>query len=211
MQFLKSSPKWTRSLNAYWTTDGLPDLFVGLVFLLTAGWQTLTTLYPNPPFAYRAAYTLIILAAVLGGRWIIQRMKWQLTYPRTGYVGYKSLNIFPLMLLTGAAACLFAYLVLKAPPSSLLLSLTAVLTGLWAWIGWLNLSKRYFVYAAITALSGGLSWWALPQTAMPWQALLRQGTGVFLAVGLNTLIGGAWTFHRYLRRHPLPQEDVPHA
>ncbi len=211
MQFLKPSPKWTRSLNAYWTTDGLPDLFVGLIFLLTAGWQALTTFYPNPPLAYRAAYTFIIMASVLGGRWMIQRIKWQFTYPRTGYVGYKSLNIFRLVLLTGLAACLFAYLVFTTPPSSLLLGLTAVLAGLWAWIGWRNLSMRYFVYAAITLLSGGFSLWALSQITALWQTLLRQGTGVFLAVGLSTLIGGSGTFHRYIHRHPLPQEDISHG
>ncbi len=211
MSLPKTRPPWVRTLSAYWVVDGLPDLLVGCAFVVDAGWQTLTTLRPTPSLPVRLAFVLFVLAIAFGGRWLIQQAKWRLTYPRTGYVRYRP--IFPrrqFYLLAAASLLFTAWLVFKAPQRILPLGIAAMLTAIFVWVGWHNLSKRYFLYAALAILSGGLSWWAAPAVPQPLAALLQVGTGVFLAVGLGLLGGGSLTLWRYLQL-PSHQDDPDHA
>ncbi len=76
----------------YWLVDGVGELFVGFIFLLAVIVYYLQELSPGSLLSRVLGITSVILVCggAFGGRWIIQRIKERTTYPRTGYVAYKS-------------------------------------------------------------------------------------------------------------------------
>jgi len=203
-------PTWVRQLEAYWVVDGLPDLLVGGVFLTVTGWQTLEVLHRSLPLA-KFAFVAFVLFTVLGGRWLLQRLKWRLTYPRTGYLR-PALPPRQRRILGLLASGLGGLLVVVAlsqigfPP--LLPGLLSVfLTIVMLWLGWRYACPRYGLYAAAALLGGVCSVAFLAHARGAAFLWLADGNAVFLSTGFAALLGGGVTLRAYLHRHPL-QRDV---
>ena len=202
-------PTWVRQLEAYWVVDGLPDLLVGGVFLTVTGWQTLEVLYLSPPPLARFAFVAFVFFTVLGGRWLLQRLKWRLTYPRTGYLRPalppRQRRILGL-LVTGLGGLLVVAALSQIGFPPLLPGLLSVfLTTAMLWLGWRYARPRYGLYAVAAFLGGVCSVVSLAHARGVAFLWLADGNAVFLSTGFAALLGGGVTLRVYLHRHPLPR------
>ncbi len=209
-----SPQSFERRVRRYWVEDGLAEMVVGVGFVLLAFLLWLSA-RPGAVAQIRIwglIRTLYILAFVLGTRWIVQRLKWRITYPRTGYLAYPrqrlSRRLFRILIAAAAFAgvAFLGLTLLTDSPRAYLLVLTLVMTGLYLGMAWSQAWGRGVGYALVVLLSGGaaLVWWDHPI----WGDLIRQGGLHFVALGLAQILGGAWALWRYLRRHPRPIEEA---
>ena len=76
----------------YWIVDGVSELLVGFIFLLAAIIYYVQASIPGSLLSkiLGIASVILVCGVGFGGRWMIQRIKERTTYPRTGYVAYKS-------------------------------------------------------------------------------------------------------------------------
>ncbi len=201
----------------HWVEDGLPDLYVGMLFLLFAGLRLLAQWADGQQRRELAAVGFfgslaLLLTGTLAGRFVIEALKQRITYPRTGYVAYAPPSrqerrkswLFTLLL----ALLLLAAVVFK--PRAQLLFRMAVLHGvlfLVALAVYFPLrSPRYFLYAmSIPVLALGYAW-----TWERWSPMLQRmmtyGEVTFLFLGVLMTLGGLLTLVRYLQRHPVLEE-----
>lgn len=192
----------TRS-QRYWTIDGLPELVMGLVWLITGGAQLL--MVSLKPSLWLALLSLVVPAALvligLGSRWFVERLKLRITYPRTGYValggpsrrawilaaGIAILSAAALaaMILTGRAAGMEQVI---SPVTGVLLGLAFLLLSL------LQRAPHLLALAGVAlALAAAFTVLKLGWLSLGW---------LFLGLGLAASIVGAWRLRRYLAAHP---------
>lgn len=199
----------------YWTEDGLPDLYIGLGFIV---YGALTWWSARSDSGWVEAFrSIFLIAMILGGLLLVEKIKMRLTYPRTGYVAYSQPPKGQLVLrfllgffISGALVLVMTY-VFFAQGVAVGMSLVTILvplgfSGIMAVIAHRQGSVRYGIYALIAVLSG--------LTAIPFarslptadQNAVLNGAVMLAVTGAAMLIGGALTLVQYLNRHPLPQE-----
>ncbi len=202
-----------RQVRRYWTEDGFAELvmgvgFVGLAMLLWLSDRS-SAVQARLWGVVQAVY---ILAFAWGTRWVVQRLKWRVTYPRTGYVAYRRQRLHRrvvrfMALAVGVAGVvvLVGLVLLERTPRLYLLALTFGLVGLYLGLAWSQDWGRGVGYAVVALLSGGAAWawWSLPF----WGTWILQGGLHFVALGVAQTLGGAWALWRYLHRHPRPIEE----
>ena len=202
----------TRRVRRYWVEDGLAETVIGLGFLLIATVIALGVCFPAP--FWGAVKGAVIILTVVGGRWVIQRLKWRITYPRTGYVAYPRRHTTRQRWLTATAIilsliALFVGIALLSHRQGLayLVSLTLFLALLYFGLARAQDWSRGMFYAAAALPLGGLAILLLPHPL--WGKIALQG-GVHLGgMGLMQILGGMITLRRYLQRHPEPLEGAP--
>ncbi len=207
-----SPQSFERRVRHYWVEDGLAEMVVGLGFLLLAALLALSTHDPAQARLWgwvRAAYIFVF---VFGTRWVVQRLKWRITYPRTGYLAYPrqrlSRRLFRILIAAAAFAgvAFLALAWLADERHAYLVVITLLMAGLYLGMAWSQAWGRGVGYALVVLLSG---WAALVWGNHPvWGDLIRQGGLHFVALGLAQILGGAWALRRYLRRYPHPIEEV---
>ena len=76
----------------YWTIDGLPELMMGLLWVLWGGaWLFGHSLPRGPVFAMYWMFTPALLAlSGVASVWATKKLKARITFPRTGYVEWHS-------------------------------------------------------------------------------------------------------------------------
>ncbi len=78
----------------YWYSDGIWEIHFGLFFVLLGFYYFLLTLIPaNSPYqilALAIGQPAIILLGIFGFRKTIRYFKERITYPRTGYISYRT-------------------------------------------------------------------------------------------------------------------------
>ena len=182
----------------YWYVDGLTELATGTLLvclaLLNLG---LWLLGPSTAadWLQGAGQPLLIVAGALLGRMAINRLKEHLTYPRTGYIAYRSSPRHRRLLVTLAAAGLaglFAVALVSLKAAWLAQFAPAILAAvLTAYLGYSYGLKRFYVLAGFTALL------SLPMTLLPLND--KSMMVLFLgALALGWLASGAWTLRSYL-------------
>ncbi len=206
-----------KQVRRYWTEDGLPDLHVGLGFVLYGllTWQ----------LARGAAGWIAFLQAFFLPVWIvlsyfgIRRVKERLTYPRTGYVSYArpgqretAIRILAVLGVGGAIALtMLGGLLSGGLPAgeTVFAFLSPLLFALvMGYMAWHQSSGRYALYALIALLSGMVANLRLEGLSSIGREATLNGVPLLLTTGAAMLLGGTWTLVRYLRRHPMP-EDTP--
>ncbi len=208
-----SAAQWQRRVRHYWIEDGLAETVLGLGFLgltLLLGWNSRPHGASTP--LRGLIQTAFILALGLGTRWVVQRLKWRITYPRTGYLAYPRQpwrrRLLRILVAAGAlAGSAFLALSLWVDQTHAYLTvMTLSMAGLYLGAAWSQAWPRGAGYALVALLSGWAAgvWWAHPT----WGALIRQGGLHFAALGVAQTLGGLWALRRYLRRHPHPIEEV---
>ncbi|HXF84478.1 MAG TPA: hypothetical protein VNK49_03735 [Anaerolineales bacterium] len=199
----------------YWTEDGLPDLYIGLGFIIYAA---LTWWSARSNLGWVEALKSIFLVAMIAlGRFVVETFKMRLTYPRTGYVAYSQptrrqavLSIL-LSLFVGGVLAFIIFYTLATEGESTGMTLANILlpilfSGMIAVIAYKQGSVRYGIYALIAVLSG-LAVLPFARSLPPAsQDAVRNGAAMLAVTGAGMLIGGALTLVRYLSRYPLPQE-----
>jgi hypothetical protein len=150
----------------------------------------------------------LVCGGAFGGRWIIQRIKERTTYPRTGYLNYKSVwkNKRDVAIVIGLTALLLvinAFILVTGTKIDYLgLVISEVLLGvLVIQTGYHSGFHRFYILAFFDILIGA--------------GLVVSGTSAVLALllffglnGLILLIAGGLTLWNYLRENPLPTGEV---
>jgi hypothetical protein len=186
----------------YWPMDGLSELLVGFIFLLAA-----IIYYVQESTSGSLLSKILGIASVIlvcgvgfGGRWIIQRIKERTTYPRTGYVNYKSSwkNKGNVAIAVGVMALVLAFVVFTAVTDTKLIAWGPVVCGLFLGILMIQAGYRqprfYFLAFLGLLIGAGLV-----------VSGIRIVLGMSLFFGLNgliLLISGSLTLWKYLRQNP---------
>ncbi len=192
----------------YWYVDGLTEMATGvllacLALLNLVRWR----LGPGSTSDWLQVLgqPLLIVVGALLSRVIVSRLKESLTYPRTGYIAYRSgprrLRLLYTLLAAVVAvgvALLLASLRIAWLTQLLPSLLVALLT---AQVGYSYGLKRFYLLAVYTALAGA-----------PLAALKLGDTPMLVAflgaLSLGWLASGAWTLRSYLA-HTQPAGEEP--
>jgi hypothetical protein len=206
----------------YLHIDGTFELtFGGAVLLMGCCFYVISQITLPDSFAANNLLPFTPLIAFVGGAilidYLVQRLRAQVTYPRSGYIAYKkpqplkrSTRLFIWIGIPILTVTLDALLFLnrsKFPAqnqdnlSFVMLGFSGLLfSGLWAIIGWKVALPRFYLIAAISLLAsaglffngiGGYLGWAL----------------FFGVMGVALLISGGVMLWKYLRSAPLPPES----
>ncbi len=203
-----------KQVRRYWTEDGLPDLYIGLGFLLYGllSWWAARDDAAWLPFAQAFFLPAWIGLSIL----LLRRFKEHFTYPRTGYVTYarpprgettRRVFIAAFFAVLLALLVLWAALGNSTPAREKLfaLFLPLVFAAVLVFVARQQSSWRYGFYALAAALSGVAAAMRLDALSRTGRTAVLSGVPVLLSLGAVMLLGGLWTMFRYLRRHPRPE------
>ena len=191
----------------YWNVDGIPELIMGLVWILWGAALIVGEALPKGPGA--TIYWLVVPAIpVLSGfvaNGVTRRLKERLTYPRTGYVAYadpgpRARLLTGLMVVLSAAA--LAALIVTGRAAGLEHSVGPVF-GVLISLAFVVASVRqhapHFLALAGVALALAVAFAVLKLgwTSMSW---------LFVWLGIAATALGGWRLRRYLHQHPAEQQ-----
>jgi len=185
--------------------DGLPEMVVGLLFLMTAmgNWVEMASRPRSIPFiAAILGMAVLLPILMLGSPWAIRWLRRRYLVERAGYVEFKPVNwkrFFIVFAIAYAVAFAGGFVLSSTPPppDSWFLAATGVFSGaLMAFAGRL---PRYFVGGAIMAAAGI----ALAVGRVP---LLKGFTVLFGLTGVLSLVSGCIVLLVFLRRPAEPGE-----
>ena len=197
-----------RRAYRYWYEDGFIDLLLGAFFLLVG----VTSLLQDAQLpgglvtALNVARVIVVLAAALALRRIVRKLKQQVTYPRTGYVGYRQRPGWLRWVRVGTGLVTGVLIGLLAASRSEAVRWLPVLVGIVIgvahfYVGTSFHLTRYHLLALVAVLLGSVVAW-LDLSGTLQLALLLGG------VGCAQIIAGAVTLIGYLRRHPRQEDDL---
>jgi hypothetical protein len=192
----------------YWYTDGIAELTSGGVFLLLGFYFGIQGFYGGKSLVsvvLQAGLVVLMIAAFVGIRWLVNTLKMRLTYPRTGYVKYQESDrnsrtrrwVLVAVGLSIAVASTVLIDYLRNLDSLVLV--TGFLVGLiFILLRWRSSGlKRFFALGALAILLGTLlSLSGLSQTL---NLALFYGL-----LGLTIIASGMVVLLRYLADNPLP-------
>jgi hypothetical protein len=197
-----------RKPRQYWNVDGLPDLMMGVLWIV---WG-MAFLLPDllPPGGWLQYYWMAVMPVlVVGGvvaNWAIKKLKQRLTFPRTGYVDWPEPAPASKVLASLLAAAVAAGVVLLAirsnaqPMKDLVAPGLALLVALGFLISALRLKLPHYFWMAAAALLLAL---------IIARAHLDLSKGIiclFLSLGVLSTLMGIVRLQAYRRNNPLQQE-----
>jgi hypothetical protein len=200
-----------RRPQQYWDVDGLPELMMGLLWMLWGGALLFGTALPRD--SRRGVYWVIVPAVlVLSGfasNWATKKLKARLTFPRTGYVEWKQPGggarwggaIFALLTAVILAAAIFSMKntdrteQMAAPVITVIMSLAFVVA---------SIRQRAPHYLALAAVAAAL---ALALGSM--RAGFESLNWVFVLLGVASAAVGGLRLALFVRNHPrMPVEGA---
>jgi hypothetical protein len=193
-----------RRAQRYWAIDGLPEVMMGLLWIVWGGAFLVGQTLPRGP-AWNVYWTFTPATLAVSGVatvWAIKRLKARITFPRTGYVEWKEPTTVQ-RLTTAAVACgsaiLLVVLITKSRTAGLE-SAAAPGVGLILSLGFLvaSVTRRapHLLALAGVALTLAVTFGA---AFTGWDAL----NWMFVALGAATALLGATRLAIFLHRHPL--------
>lgn len=193
-----------RRPRRYWHVDGIPELVMGLVWLVWGAALLLEEALPREgggAAAYRMAVPAVLVLGGVAANRAIAALKARLTFPRTGYVAYREPGplgrVLVALLVVGAAAAVAALVVYAraagversaAPIFGVVVSLAFVATAV-------RHRAPHLLALAGVALALGI---ALASLGLGWTA----ANWLFVGIGVASAALGAVRLRAYLRRHP---------
>ena len=193
-----------RRVHRYLYDDGLIEIGVGLLFVVVGiGIIAFVAIQENTLMGVLLIASLLALA--IGGAVFTKRalesVKERTTYPRTGYVSYRTAEPGRGMWLTIVMVLLVLAVSVFLPEeltrlSTMIGALIFVVIGS---LGYRLRIRRFYVIGSIALATGVLASWLFADEAM--------GAAVtFSIIGLVLIISGGLTLSLYLRRHPVVEE-----
>ena len=192
-----------RRPQQYWDVDGLPELMMGLLWMVWGGAWLLGDALPRDWRAntYWATVPALLALSGFAAIWMTKRLKARLTFPRTGYVDWNEPSRSARLTAAGVAVATAIILVAlstsrrtsvenaAAPVVGVILSLAFVVA---------SLRQRAPHYLALAAVAGalGLAFGAL---RLGWESI----NWIFIALGAASASLGGLRLVWFLRRHPL--------
>ena len=188
----------------YWNEDGLPELVMGLLWIVWGGAFLLGTRLPRGPVwnVYWMFTPVLLATSGVAAVWATKKLKARMTFPRTGYVRWKEPTRAERALGAGLAvvtAALLAALLAKSRTAGLE-RVAAPGLGAILGVGFLvaSLTQRapHLLALAGISLALGLAFGALGTgfEAMNW---------MLVALGAFATAFGAARFRMFLARHPM--------
>ncbi len=147
-----------RHTRRYWNIDGLAELGLGLLCLIMAAYFTLQS-FLEPGTLLSQLLNLFLILLVMGGGLASNRLityfKKKITYPRTGYVKYRSSARYRRILLGLAAVIIAAALVIVLSFTDMKSFWMPLLTALifsivFTYVANQGFTPRYYVFALIS-------------------------------------------------------------
>jgi hypothetical protein len=195
-----------RRAQRYWNVDGLPELTMGLLWMVWGGaFLAGQSLPRGPAWNIYWMFTPAVLAlSGVAATWLIKRLKARITFPRAGYVEWREPSRAQ-RLTTAAVAIVTAAVIVGlisrarsrgvetvvAPAIGVILSLGFVVASL-------TQRAPYLLALAGVALALGV---LIGATETGWDGL----NWMFVALGAATAAVGAIRLRAFVRRHPLEQ------
>jgi len=189
----------------YWTIDGLPELMLGVLWIVWGGAWLFGQRLPHAwPWK---AYWLVVPAALamsgLAANAITRALKRRLTFPRAGYVEWRQPEGVAAYRVAAAivlAAVILALATLGAGRSDFEQRAPAVITVILA-LSFVAISVRRRTphHLAIAAAAVALAV-AVTAVTSGWQAM----NWLFVALGALCVLVGGIRLARFLKMHPLP-------
>ncbi len=197
-------------VKRYWYSDGIGEMMGGVMFLVLAAYFSLQQYLGDESFIggmLQAGLVLLLIGGVYVGRRVVNSAKARITYPRTGYVEYRtnSRNAVLMRVLAALTAMTVASVsiivvrrfdsidAMVAVTGLLVAVIFAVKQGLTSGLG------RFYFMSALSIVLGGV---------LSVSGLVRgYNLGLFYGLmGLAFVISGGLTLKSYLRENPLPTE-----
>ncbi len=197
-------------VKRYWYSDGIGEMMGGVMFFLLAVYFSLQQYLGDESFIggmLQAGFVLLLIGGMFVSRRVISIVKARITYPRTGYVEYRTNSgnavlMRILAMFTAMIVASISILVVRrfdsidamvAVTGLLVAVIFAVKQGLTSGLG-----RFYFMSALSIVLGGVLSVSGFPR---------GYNLGLFYGLmGLAFVISGGLTLKSYLRENPLPTE-----
>jgi hypothetical protein len=197
-------------VKSYWYIDGIGELMGGGVCLLLGLYFSAQQYFGDQSIVgavLQSSFAVILIGGVFIARRLVNILKMRLTYPRTGYVEYRTndKNLIWRRILSAAIAMVVAIVsVMIARRIDAIDSLVAVTGVLFAVILLVKQGRssrvwRFYALSAVSLILGiVLSASDLPR---------GYNLGTFYGLmGIAFAISGGLTLRRYLQENPLPAE-----
>jgi hypothetical protein len=179
--------------------DGLPEIAIGLTFLIVAAALWMQVVFHLGSAGYTAgfwSFTLLVPTMILGSQWVIKWLRRQFLIEKAGYVQLKPINRKHSAIIIGIAfvvAVVAAFAAIKGsiPPASLMLAGTGIGGGLLATLS--GRIPRFFIGGGVMAAIG-------ISVAFSGVSLGLGFTILFGLMGALTLVSGCVVFLLFLRK-----------
>ena len=184
-----------------WNVDGLPELVLGVVWIVWgAAWLAGRALPPGPSQdVYRSLTPFLLVASGLASAWALKKAKERVTLPRAGYVAWPPtvrwhapaaailgmIAVAALVIVNGRVGGLET---LAAPAVGCILGVGLVVAA------WSQRTAHLLVLGA-GALVLGFSVGA-------WRSGWDAASWLLVVVGTGTALAGTWRLRSFLRRNP---------
>jgi hypothetical protein len=194
----------------YWFADGLVELSVGGTFIFLGLYFYLQSILPSGSlilFTLQAGFVLLLFGIIFLSRYLVNKFKARLTFPRSGYVSYKRATRNQRILSASVALIIASLNVVLFVTTPLSLSWIPAVTGSIVAVVWLISGVRtgllrFYLQALISVLLGA----AL--SLLAWETYLSLAV-YYSAMGLILIASGGLTLSKYLRQSPPIENETP--
>lgn len=197
-------------VKRYWYTDGIGELIGGGMFLLLGLYFSAQQYFGDQSLVggiLQSSLALILIGGMLIGRHVINLLKARVTYPRTGYVEYRTnggnmvLRRIIIVVIAMAVAMLSLLIARRVDVIDSMVAVTGVLVAFILFVkqAWSSRMGRFYVLSAVSLILGiALSVSGLPR---------GYNLGAFYGLmGIAFAVSGGLTLRHYLTENPSPAE-----
>lgn len=198
-------------VKRYWYTDGIGELTVGGIFLLLGLYFSVQQYFGDQSLLgviLQSSFALILIGGVIIARRLINLLKIRFTYPRTGYVEYRTTgkNVIWRRIFTaaiGMTVAIFSVVITRRVDTmDSMVAVTGVLVAVILLVkqGWSSGVQRFYILSAASLVLGLV----LSASDLP----SGYNLGAFYGLmGTASAISGGLTLRRYLQENPMPADD----
>ena len=195
-------------IRQYWFSDGIVELSVGGLFLILGVYFYLQSTLPTGSFllvGLQVGLVFLLFGAIFLNRYLVDKLKSRLIFPRTGYVSYMRASKKQRLVSIGIVciiAAINAALFLTTPLSIYWVpSITGLIVGsLWLISAFRVGLLRFYLQSILAFLLGVI----LSLSNLE----IYLGLALFYAIlGCVLVLSGGWTLAAYLRQHPTLEEN----
>jgi hypothetical protein len=199
-----------RRIRRYWYTDGIGELIGGGMFLLLGLYFSTQQYFGDQSLVgaiLQSSLILVLIGGIFIGQRVINHMKARVSYPRTGYVEYRTNeNILWRRILTVAigmgVAMASVVIARRFDAIDSMVAVTGVLVAVILLVkqGWSSGVGRFYVLSAFSLILG---------IVLSVSGLASgYNLGVFYGLmGIAFAVSGGLTLRRYLQENPIPAEN----
>jgi hypothetical protein len=199
-------------VKRYWYSDGIGELMGAGMFFLLGLYFSAQQYLGDQSFIgglLQAGFVVILIGGIFLTRRLVNVMKARVTYPRTGYVEYrtntKNANLMRVLsVVVGITVAMIAIFVARRfDMIDAMVAVTGVLVAVILIVkqGWSSGVGRFYFLSAASLVFGGV---------LSVSGFARgYNLGMFYGLmGIAFAISGGLTLKRYLRENPLPAESA---